>query len=37
MTKVTFSEAILTTVEVEDEVVPNSEYENMTPSTYDPK
>ena len=35
--KVTFSEAIRTTVEVEDEVVPDSEYGYMTPSTDDPR
>ena len=35
--KVPFSEAIQTTVDVEDEVVPDSEYGSMTPSTDDPK
>ena len=35
--KVPFSEAIRTTVEVEDEVVPDSEDGSMNPSTDDPK
>ena len=35
--KVAFSEATQTTVEVEDEVVPDSEYGSTTPSSDDPK